>query len=242
MTFKITIVASVLILTSGCYQALDVEILDDEFEGFKPREELQLVTNAEVFDAGSGTRVVKDWAALTKDEQLRNLSLIQSEVSIFSVDSNGSLTYVSNSLTRGRGQYRVMIDFSRHRTDRVVDAAGELVGIGKVGVGLRLTADIQTRKSGINLAGMMPLAFAFGREEISGRISSQTIGLVAPDISKYFVTQTSLDQNSIAKAVESFGSVRVVMDDPSTEFEPYLLALSRVAPTDEQELVRRLTE
>lgn len=227
-------------LQSSCSMNAAIELgRAVEYDGFKTIREVKYVAPVEIFDSSSKSRVVRDWEQLSTAEQMLNLSLLESQVTISSVDDDGSLSYIPGKATRGKGRYLVTIEMSRYRTEDVLDN-GRLLGMAKVGVGLRLTAEISTAKSGIDLSGLLPFAIAFERNEIRGSINAQIIGIVATDISKYFLNQTSLDRTSIERAIESFGSIRVIMDNSETKFRPHLLALSKVKSGDEGKVIQRV--
>src|SRR3546814_5033891 len=65
---------------------------------------------------------------------------------------------------------------------------GKTAGRAKVGVGLRVIANIHTKKAGLNLNGLFPIGFNASTDALSGDLEVKTIGLNSDQISKLITT------------------------------------------------------
>src|SRR3546814_15898445 len=114
---------------------------------------------------------------------------------------------------------------------------GKTAGRAKVGVGLRVIANIHTKKAGLNLNGLFPIGFNASTDALSGDLEVKTIGLNSDQISKLITTPSELNQTSITKALEAMGAVRVLVDAETTESVPHILAVSRNGRKDRKSVV-----
>lgn len=166
------------------------------------------------------------WSSLTEAERRNQLSNQDAKVVIEKIDNGVSVGYFDSGASLKKGSYRVVVDYLRYK-DEIVREAGAIVGRGKVGVGVRVTANVVTRSSGLNLAGLIPIAVGFKRNKLVGDLEVRVVGIVSPQVAKIISPPTSLNEDSITKAMEAFGAFRVVIDQGDTQTVPHLLAVSR---------------
>jgi len=163
---------------------------------------------------------------LSNDELRAFLPNIYEQFAIAKSDRDGRLTFLTASATRGTGTYFAIWDYSSYFVTKIYDDIGIYIGDGKVGYGLRLMVQMQTTRRGIDLGSIFKVGVAFSRQEVSGRIALQTIGinsrdinLIAPGISG------SIDETSLQKALEDLAKVRSKIYDPATNVKAQILAI-----------------
>lgn len=166
------------------------------------------------------------WAALSEADRRSQLSNQDAKVAIEKIEDGLTIGYLDAGANLSRGSYRVTVDYSRYK-DEIVRNNGRFIGRGKVGVGVRVTANVVTRSSGVNLAGLLPIAIGFSRRRLVGNLEVKVIGIVSPEIAKIISPPTSLNEESITKSMEAFGAFRVVVDQDNTQTVPHLMAVSK---------------
>lgn len=176
-----------------------------------------------------GTEVEVPWASLSEKERRMQLSNQDARVSVEKISNGASVGYMDSGISADKGSYRVTVDYMRFK-DELVRTASGIVGRGKVGVGIRVTANVITKKSGISLLGLLPIAFNWSRQYLSGELEIKSIGIVSPEVAKIISTPTSLNEESIAKSMEAFGAFRVIVDQDATVTVPHLMAVARSDP------------
>ncbi|EQB03175.1 hypothetical protein ACFFV8_06605 [Sphingobium indicum] len=190
---------------------------------FVPIEPIQ-VPKVKIFDGTTEAEVY--WASLAEKKRRALLSNQDAKVTVEKVNDGGSLTFLTGALTGEKGRYRVTVDYMRFMQDSIM-MDGKTAGRAKVGVGLRVIANINTKKAGLNLNGLFPIGFNASTDALSGDLEVKTIGLNSDQISKLITTPSELNQTSITKALEAMGAVRVLVDAETTESVPHILAVSR---------------
>ena len=77
-----------------------------------------------------------------------------------------------------------------------------------VGVGLRVSAEIEARKGGISLSGLGQIGVEASANNLTGTLSVQTIGISGPEIGTALPLPNKLDQTTVENALLAIGLVR----------------------------------
>ena len=77
-----------------------------------------------------------------------------------------------------------------------------------VGVGLRLTADILSKKAGISLSSLAAIGAAAQAEQITGTLTVQSLGVSGKSVAITLPIPSKLDQTTVENAILSLGSNR----------------------------------
>lgn len=163
-------------------------------------------------------------AGMESTEILKKLSLVDERITIEKLDGDGRLTSIVGSIAASKGTYRVNYYYYRYTIKPC--AAGNITDGGiAIGIGLRLTADITTTKSSLNIGGPMPLALAVSQNRAKGNVRVQSFGVSsgAAALSPYLSSSGDLSTEALKKAMESFGVIRAVTETGSLTAEPYYL-------------------
>lgn len=213
--------------TAQVSSAQDVDISGDGV--FNPKATfvpISPILAKKTFVWRGSTETEVPWASLDEASRRQQLSNQDAKVVIEKIENSGSIGYLDSGISGGKGSYRVTVDYLRYK-DEIVTSQGSTIGRGKVGVGVRVTANIRTKKSGLNLSGLLPIAVNLSRQYVSGDLEVRAIGIVTPEIAKIITTPTSLTEESISKAMEAFGAFRVVIDQKDTVTVPHLMAVAQ---------------
>ena len=176
--------------------------------------------------ARAGAIVSVDIRLLTRTELETYLADTVSTVSVTKTDSGGSLSYLAGSVTTGKGSYRAIMDFSNFVSEELDDADGNRIGRARVGVGLRLIAEIKTKKSGIDLGSILKIGLAAERNELSGSLEVRVSGIRSTEINNLLPgILPAIDEGSIQAALEAMAAVKAKMYEADTTLSPRVLAV-----------------
>ena len=113
-----------------------------------------------------------------------------------------------------------------------------------VGLGLRLTANVTVRKGNVNLADLGALSAAAKAEQIRGSLVAQTLGMSGPKVASLLPLPGELNPTTIQNATVAIGSIKALLDDPSTRRWPRVVGIhypfERVSPAMTNAIVSAL--
>ncbi len=180
----------------------------------------------------------------SRDDVLGALPDETMRLAIGKVDSSGKLTYGVSSISASDSQYVVTIDYVKSNTVAFFIKKDELptagrfkvtvVGTSKeanssvpvyVGIGLRLTANLTTRASGINLANLLSIGAAAQTNKLSGTLVLQTMGITGENISTALPIPSEISVASIQSAIQAIGTMKAKLYDGKTVIQPRVVAV-----------------
>jgi hypothetical protein len=109
-----------------------------------------------------------------------------------------------------------------------------------VGIGLRLTADLYTRKGGINLSNLAALAVSADANQSSGSLTLQTLGIYNQQVASTFAVPTELSTASVQAALVSMGAVKAIVYDRDTGTRPRVVGIYNPLPTSDPLLINKI--
>ncbi len=109
-----------------------------------------------------------------------------------------------------------------------------------VGVGLRLTANVFTSKSGINLANLPAIAVSVDSEQSGGSIAMQTLGVYNQQVASTFAIPSELSTASVQNALVGMGAVKAIVYDRDTGTRPRLTGIYNPLPTSDPRLINKI--
>lgn len=171
-----------------------------------------------------GELVTNAWAQLS-NKQIRDLlPNIYTDISVAKRDAFGNLNYIVAKATAETGDYRVVMDYTRYLPESVIDDVSKReLGLGRIGVGMRMTADIHTVKDGIDLSSIFALGVAASLNKLSGTLSVQILGIGTEDVDSLTVTNAKIDETSIQKTLEGMAAIKAKIADDKTKLTPQIL-------------------
>ncbi len=201
-------------------QGVDQKILD-VFKNAKLNStaELRIDKMSTVFDTVPKNIKISNQDDLNtyKKPILSELNQTRSNYSIYSVESDGKLTYMTATASKKNKIYVVVSDYMQY-ADRNVDGKPE-----RVGYMIRIRASINSSSNGTDISGIFPLGVAVKKNKISGNLAVEVHGLSGPDISKYIGSPFSLSEESLIKAVETAAILRSRIYDDGINVRPVVI-------------------
>lgn len=214
-------------------------------QGMIPVANPSPVKTIEIWDAQQQKRIETDVLSLKSADIRGRMTATETIISIQKRDTSGSLTYLGASGKVSKGSYRVTFDYSNW-TNQPIAFEGGGSALGRIGVGLRITADLVTLENGIDLGGLLPIGIAARDRKVTGQLSFLAYGLSNDKVAIAVPSQSILDESSIQKSFEAAATVRVLFGLDDTKLEPWLMGVSDVktvdAPKALQAAVQTLTK
>jgi hypothetical protein len=187
-----------------------------ETGGFVPISPLR--SEAVTYYDESGQKITKAWPQLKDIEKHTLLSNQYATISTSKAEASGTIKYLNAGITAEAGSYRVILDYMKYRLDQRPD------GFVRVGVGLRLTAKIQTTKENLDLGSLVAVGFAAKAGSVRGTLEVECIGINSDEITLLFPTPSQIDETTIQKALEAVASIKSKINDPKTKLDPQEVA------------------
>ncbi|MCX6921910.1 MAG: hypothetical protein NT154_01635 [Verrucomicrobia bacterium] len=94
-----------------------------------------------------------------------------------------------------------------------------------IGIGLRVTADITTYESGINVSGLAGIGAGADAKKLSGSLVVQTLGVNGKSIAAALPIQSDLNQTTTQNAILAIGSIKSQLYVPETVVVPRAVGL-----------------
>ncbi len=136
------------------------------------------------------------------------------------------LTYVPASVAIEKGDYRVVMDYIKYRDEPIYDSNKVFLGNGRVGVGLRLVADLNTSKADLNLGSLFLIGVNAKQGYLKGSLYVNVIGMDSSDITNLIPLSSVIDETAIQSALQSLAAVKSKLHESSTLLTPHIVAVS----------------
>lgn len=124
--------------------------------------------------------------------------------------------------------------------ERAPDGFEEVTIPVYVGVGLRLTAHIDTNKGGVNLSNLTAVAANVEADRMSGALTMQSLGVFSAQVGSIFSFQSTLNTTSIQNALVGLGAVKAGIYDNDTGSRPRVTGIYNPLPTSDPELMNKI--
>lgn len=163
--------------------------------------------------------VLKNWpaTAVLTNKLLTNIS---TNVSMSDESASGS---VATFFSANHSKKKYVIDFMKWRGEPLTDTNGKHIGWARVGAGLRLIVDIK-KDDGSASGNLFALAASVKAGKVDGSISTELIGVDAPEFTQAMPFTIDLSEGNIQKVVEALAVVKTKLYDKNTLLKPNLIA------------------
>jgi len=201
------------------------------------------VQTIEIYDKNQNKRIEADVLSLESSIIRKRLTSTRTFISVEKRDSNGSFSYIGAGGKVSKGTYRVTFDYTNY-LNRPFNIDEETSAIARIGVGLRVTALLDTSSKSVDVSGLLPIGLAAKDNKVSGQIEYYVYGMSNDKISIAAPSPKTLDLSSIQEAFEASAKTKVMFNLDETTLEPYLIGLAQVtnenAPKAEEIAAKKL--
>jgi len=118
------------------------------------------------------------------------------------------------------------MDYMKYRDEPIVDSDGKVLGNGRVGIGLRLVAEISTAKADLNLGSLLVIGVNAKLGYLKGSLYVNVIGMDSSDITNLIPLTSVIDETAIQAALQSLAAVKSKIHDNATLLTPHVVAVS----------------
>ncbi len=165
-------------------------------------------------------------------------------IAVGKIDINGNITYGPMVLSAANSRYVVVVDYVKSNTHPLFVKKGATRSDGSyiativkdsnsadvsvpvyIGVGLRLTAILNTTKGKINLGNLIAIGAAAQANELAGTLVVQTLGITGENISTALPIPSDISAASIQNAIQSMGTMKAKLYDSKTHIEPRVVGV-----------------
>lgn len=200
------------------------------FKDYVPVSPIEFEQDVIIYDASLpgkfDTLSLKELSASKKKviEFLPNESVF---VSVQKTDAAGNVTLAPASITAAKGTYTVIIDYCKFTSLKSIKKENTCIGFAKVGVGLRITANIETSEDGISTGSLFGLGLAAEMGKLKGTMSLEVIGMESSQISELIPMPSDIGQTAIQNALQSLAAIKTKIYDEKTRLYPQIMAVKR---------------
>ncbi|RQS26943.1 hypothetical protein DIE03_21615 [Burkholderia sp. Bp8992] len=139
-------------------------------------------------------------------------------VTVDYIKSNTYPLFVKKTDARSDGSFRATFVSDGKLADLAVPVY--------IGVGLRVTATLNTTKAGVNLGNLIAIGAAAQASQLSGTLVVQTLGLTGENISTALPIPSDISLASIQSAIQALGTMKAKLYDTSkTHVEPRVVGV-----------------
>jgi hypothetical protein len=167
-------------------------------------------------------------------------------LAVGSYNVSGGVSYGPASSSYSKGEYVVILDYTKCTTVPVYALADEnnqvtiledddAAGVVPVyaGVGLRLKANITVQKGSVNLGSLMALGAAVEADQASGSLVVQTLGISGESISNLLPMPSEISVSTIQNCIVALGSIKAKMHEEDTQITPRIIGFNTSMGTNE---------
>lgn len=199
------------------------------------------VTHYTAFNAAK-----QDWEAIlfpnlvnkeanTHNEMIALLPLFSSSVQLEKIQTSGASTPILGKFAKDPGYYKVTMDYMQNRNELFFPSSklnqsislksNEPLFYGKVGVGLRVVAYVETRVGNVNLASIHALNTEAKAKRLKGSFNVHVIGLNSSEITKLTPLTSEINSNTGNILNAALNAIKNRIMDVNTKITPHWLAV-----------------
>ncbi|MEM7036116.1 MAG: hypothetical protein AAF570_03980 [Bacteroidota bacterium] len=173
------------------------------------------------------------FSELTFDEANNQqvINLLPNELthkSIIKIDKDNAITFSAIELSEKGHTYVVKTDYIKYTTLPVKkdSETGEIIGVARVGLGIRVDVTLKTSKSDITVTDLYALGTMVGpKGSLSGHISVSVMGIETEEVTTGFPVNAEISPSSIAATLQAIVLVKNKIYDKDTHLTPQVLEI-----------------
>lgn len=162
------------------------------------------------------------------NEQVINLlpNEIQTK-SIIRIDKTGKMKITPMELSEKDMNYVVKTDYIKYTTlpVRIGSSTGEIVGIARVGVGVRVEVTLRTKATNINVTDLYRLGATVGPKTLQGNIVMSIMGIESEEVTNPFPVNAEISPSTVAASLQVMTLVKQAIYDVDTHLTPQVLEI-----------------
>lgn len=216
---KTIVMFFVFFVFSGCGGRVD-NSGDAAAEGPPPEFISVSPKQSDWFEVETGEGLKKYfWGELSNQNVNKFLPLEKTYISILKKDGEIGAGFATAKVSGSAGKYQVVMDYAKYR-----DAIGSNGRQSRVGVGVRVVANVETKKSNVDLGSIFAIGAAAKAGSLTGDIEVLKIGIDSPKFGSVLPPPTDISDASLQNALLAVGAIRTRVFDSDTILTPHIIA------------------
>ncbi len=221
----------ILVLPLLSYTCNEEPAIVENYAGFRPVDPIDYD-----FPIGFHERhqVSVEFSDIPDSLKIRLLPNETVQVSTIQVNNEGKITYGPAVASTKNSRYTILMDYMKFRTMNVMEvgieeaANSHIISYARVGVGLRLVAQITTSESGINLGDLVSIGVAAKRGKITGSLSVNVLGVESKEVTSILPMPSEISNSTIQNAMQIMATIKSKIYDPHTRISPQIISIRPV--------------
>ena len=160
----------------------------------------------------------------------RVINLLPNELthkSVIVMDKDGKIDFSALELSEKGYTYIVKSDYIKYTTlpVRKDSETGEIVGVARVGVGMRIDVTIRTKGSDITVTDLYALGEAAREGDLSGHISISVMGIESEEGTFGFPVNAEITPTAISAVIQAQAIIKNAIYDVNSHLTPQVLEI-----------------
>lgn len=148
------------------------------------------------------------------------------ETTIQRFNADGTVSYLYSGRSLKKGTYRLIVDYNKYIIQSIEGSGNDsCVGYAKIGVGLRIVANINALKNNIDISSLVALGAAAARGEVSGSVGYEVVGIESKEITAVIPINSEITSSINQVFLQAIGVVKGKIYDSSTRLYPQVIAI-----------------
>lgn len=160
----------------------------------------------------------------------RAINLLPNELltkTILVQDDEGTMNFSVVELSAKKSRYIVTTDYIKYTTLPVRKDAesGNIIGVARVGVGLRIEATFIAKSKNINVTDLYQIGIFASSKKLQGSVTVSVMGIESEEITTAFPINAEISPTSITEVLLAMETVKQAIYDPDTHLTPQVLEI-----------------
>jgi hypothetical protein len=147
---------------------------------------------------------------------------------IIQINKKGEIKYSAIELSEASYTYVVKTDYIKYTTlpVRKDSETGDIIGVARVGVGMRIEMTLKTSKKGVTITDLIKVgASASDKGALKGHITCSVMGIESEEVTAAFPPNAEITPTSIAATLQALTMVKQAIYDPDSHLTPQVLEI-----------------
>ena len=164
--------------------------------------------------------------SLDKQSVLNFIPNESMETTIQRFNADQTVSYLYSGRSVDKGTYRLIIDYNKYIIQSIKDDTdSDCVGYAKIGVGLRIIANISSLKSNIDISSLVAIGKAASEGSISGSVGYEILGVESKEITAIIPINSEITSSINQVFLQAIGVVKGKIYDTDTRLYPQVIAI-----------------
>jgi hypothetical protein len=203
-------------------------VAESQFKDFIPVSPMEFEQTVVIYD-----KTKKQFDTLSIKELSANSDLCRQFLpnetvyaTVKKIDNSAEASFGPATLSGEQGSYTITMDYGKFTTLKILNGT-TCAGFAKVGIGMRVTAQITTFKAGVDISSLFGLGLAAKTNQLRGQLSIDVIGMESGKITDLITLPVDISEASIQTALQSMSAIKSKIYEDDTRLYPQILAVKR---------------